>query len=112
MFSGLSPVRVKSRGDAIEVGKSTNLHCDYYLDGDDEQLYSVLWYWTPQIKSDSAIDFRRWDQSGGIALLSHRPERPQQQIQFFRYRKIDPDGTRKKAWDHKLRGIFDVNVSF
>ena len=104
-FTGLSPVRVKSR-DAIQVGKSTTLHCDYYLDNPGEQLYSVSWYWTPAI-SESEIDFRRWDNSG---LLS-RPDFPKKPVQFFRYRKIDPDGARRKAWDHQLRGIFDVNVS-
>ena len=102
-FSGLSPVRIKSK-DAIEVSKSTTLHCDYYLDNLGEQLYSVLWYWTPSIKS---VDFRRWEKSG----LVSKPEIPTKAVQFFRYRKIDPDGTRKKAWDHNLRGIFDVNVS-
>ena len=98
-------MRVKSR-DAIQVGKSTTLHCDYYLDNPGEQLYSVSWYWTPAI-SESEIDFRRWDNSG----LVSRPDFPTKPVQFFRYRKIDPDGARRKAWDHQLRGIFDVNVS-
>ena len=106
-FSGLSPVRVKSP-DAIGVSKSTTLHCDYFLDNPGEQIYSVLWYWTPAVRKFSDLDFRRWDKSG---LLS-RPDFPTKPVQFFRYRKIDPDGERRKAWDHQLRGIFDVNVGY
>ena len=96
---------MKSR-DAIEVSKSTTLHCDYYLDIPGEQIYSVLWYWTPAVRKSSDVDLRRWDKSG----LVSRPDFPTKPVQFFRYRKIDPDGERRKAWDHQLRGIFDVNV--
>ena len=100
-------MRIKSRdGDAIEVTKSTTLHCDYYLENLEEQLYSVLWYWTPTSQRDNDIDFRLWGKSG----LRSRPEQPQGRVQFFRYLKIDPEDSRKKAWDHALRGIFDVNV--
>lgn len=87
--------------------KSATLHCDYFLDNTNEQIYSVLWYWTPSPNRRSDVDFRRWEKSG----LMNRPELPKKAVQFFRYRKIDPDGTRKKSWDHQLRGIFSVNVS-
>ena len=102
-FSGLSPVQLKSP-DAIGVSKSTTLHCWYYLDSPGELIYSVLWYWTPP----SDLDFRRWDKS----RLMSRQEFPNKTVPFFRYRKIDPDGDRKKAWDHQLRGIFHINVGF
>ena len=107
-FSGLSDIRIKSR-DAIEVGKQLRLGCDYFLsdsrDGQ-EELYSISWYWTPRISNDG-IDFRLWGKSG----LKYRPTYPKTTVPFFRYRKIDPDKTRKVAWDSELRGIFDVNVS-
>ena len=104
LFLGLSPVRVKSK-EAVEVTKSTTLHCDYFLDNENEQLYSVLWYWTPKSSTYSSIDLRLMDKSG----LSLPPQLPQGPVQFFRYRKGDEDG--KKAWDNQLRGIFSVNVS-
>ena len=100
----MSPVRVKSK-EAVEVTKSTTLHCDYFLDNENEQLYSVLWYWTPKSSTYSSIDLRLMDKSG----LSLPPQLPQGPVQFFRYRKGDEDG--KKAWDNQLRGIFSVNVS-
>ena len=100
----MSPVRVKSK-EAVEVTKSTTLHCDYFLDNENEQLYSVLWYWTPKSSTYSSIDLRLMDKSG----LSLPPQLPQGPVQFFRYRKGDKDG--KKAWDNQLRGIFSVNVS-
>ena len=102
-FSGLSPVQLKSP-DAIGVGKSTTLHCWYYLDSPGELIYSVSWYWTPP----SDLDFQRWDKS---RLMSGR-EFPNKTVQFFRYRNIDPDGERRKAWDHQLQGIFHINVGF
>ena len=107
-FPGLSDIRIKSR-DAIEVGKQLRLGCDYFLsDSRDsqEELYSISWYWTPR-KSNDGIDFRLWGKSG----LKYRPTYPKTTVPFFRYRKIDPDKTRKVAWDSELRGIFDVNVS-
>ena len=106
-FSGLSLVQVKSP-DAIGVSKSTTLNCWYYLNNPGELIYSVSWYWTPPIRKSSDLDFRCWDKS----RLMSRPEFPTKTVHFFRYRKIDPDGERKKAWNHQLRGIFDVNVGF
>ena len=103
-FSGLSPVRVKTRGDAIEVTKSTTLHCDYFLDNDNEEIYSVLWYWTPKSRTFSSLDLRLMDKSG-LKL----PDLPQGRVNFFRYLKGVKNG--KKAWDDNLRGIFNVNVS-
>ena len=103
-FSGLSPVRVKTRGDAIEVTKSTTLHCDYFLDNDNEEIYSVLWYWTPKSRTFSSLDLRLMDKSG-LKL----PDLPQGRVNFFRYLKGVKNG--KKAWDDNLRGIFSVNVS-
>ena len=102
-FSGLSPVQLKSP-DAIGVGKSTTLHCWYYLDSPGELIYSVSWYWTPP----SDLDFQRWDKS----RLMRSREFPNKTVQFFRYRNIDPDGERRKAWDHQLQGIFNINVGF
>ena len=104
IFSGLSPVRVKTRGDAIEVTKSTTLHCDYFLDNDNEEIYSVLWYWTPKSRTFSSLDLRLMDKSG-LKL----PDLPQGRVNFFRYLKGVKNG--KKAWDDNLRGIFSVNVS-
>ena len=103
-FTGLSPVRVKTRGDAIEVTKSTTLHCDYFLDNDNEEIYSVLWYWTPKSRTFSSLDLRLMDNSG-LKL----PDLPQGRVNFFRYLKGVKNG--KKAWDDNLRGIFSVNVS-
>ena len=103
-ISGLSPVRVKTRGDAIEVTKSTTLHCDYFLDNDNEEIYSVLWYWTPKSRTFSSLDLRLMDKSG-LKL----PDLPQGRVNFFRYLKGVKNG--KKAWDDNLRGIFNVNVS-
>ena len=103
-FLGLSPVRVKSKS-AIEVTKSTTLHCDYFLDNAGEELYSVLWYWTPKSSTYTSVDLRLLDKSG----LSLPPQLPQGPVQFFRYRKDDQNG--KRAWEDRLRGIFNVNVS-
>ena len=94
--------------DAIGVSKSTTLNCWYYLNNPGELIYSVSWYWTPAIRKSSDLDFRCWDKS----RLMSRPEFPTKTVHFFRYRNIDPDGERKKAWNHQLRGIFDVNVGF
>ena len=104
-FSGLSPVRVKS-ADAIGVSKSTTLNCWYYLNNPGELNYSVSWYWTPPIRKSSDLDFRCWDKS----RLMSRPEFPTKTVHFFRYRKIDPDGDRRTAWDHKLRIFFDADA--
>ena len=104
LFSGLSPVQVKTRGDAIEVTKSRRLLCDYFLDNDNEEIYSVLWYWTPKSRTTfSSLDLRPMDKSG-LQL----PDLPQGRVNFFRYLKGVKDG--KKAWDDDLRGIFKVNV--
>lgn len=100
---GLSPVRVKSKS-AIEVTKSTTLHCDYFLDNAGEELYSVLWYWTPKSSTYTSVDLRLLDKSG----LSLPPQLPQGPVQFFRYRKDDQNG--KRAWEDRLRGIFNVNI--
>ena len=63
------------------------------------------WYWTPK----RAVDLRMWANNG----LQYKPDLPVKDvpIPFYRFRKIDPDVTRKVAWDSELRGIFDVNVS-
>ena len=107
LFPGLSPVFVRSRG-AVEVGKSVHLHCDYTLSEDgEEEPYSVLWYWQPD-PSVVNLDLRLWPNHG---LKSRPPELPKEPVQFFRFMSIDPPGSRKKAFDNVLRGIFDVNVS-
>ena len=51
------------------------------------------------------MDLRLLDKSG----LSLPPQLPQGPVQFFRYRKDDQNG--KRAWEDRLRGIFNVNVS-
>ena len=100
----MSSVRIKSP-DAIEVTKSTTLHCDYYLDSPNEQVYSVLWYWHPSPERHPYLD----------TFQSANPNEANSQnpVHFFRYLKADPDPdgeNHKKAWLGKLRGIFDVKV--
>ena len=107
-FAGLSDVRIKAK-PAVEVGKALRMSCDYGLSDNrdyEESLYSIVWYFTPRQTHDS-VDFRLWGNSG----LRYRPQYPKSTVPFFRYRKIDPDSTRKVAWDSDLHGIFDVNVS-
>ena len=117
-ITGLSTVTVKSRG-VVEEGKSIRLNCDFSLDETkNEQVYSILWYWTPVISWDknedssnmdgrfSRPDLRLWPTSG----LS-RYEMPTKPVQFFRYLSIEPEHLQKKVWLHQLIGIFTVNVS-
>ena len=115
-FLGLSTVVVKSRG-VVEEGKAIRMYCDFSLDETkDEQLYSILWYWTPigsyEKNKDDKIsrlnppDLRLWPRAG---LTRH--EMPSKPVQFFRYLSIEPEHLKKKVWLHQLIGIFTVNVS-
>ena len=96
------------------------MYCDFSLDETkDEQLYSILWYWTPSSSSSEShnyvnsnsskfdrIDLRMWPRTG---LTRH--EMPTKPVQFFRYLSIEPEHLKKKVWLHQLIGIFTVNVS-
>ena len=93
------------------------MYCDFSLDETkDEQLYSILWYWTPigsyEKNKDDKIsrlnppDLRLWPRAG---LTRH--EMPSKPVQFFRYLSIEPEHLKKKVWLHQLIGIFTVNVS-
>ena len=118
-FLGLSPVVVKSRG-VVEEGKAIRMYCDFSLDETkDEQLYSILWYWTPSSSTSDTnyvnsknsskfdrLDLRMWPRTG---LTRH--EMPTKPVQFFRYLSIEPEHLKKKVWLNQLIGIFTVNVS-
>ena len=116
----MSPVVVKSR-EVVEEGKAIRMYCDFSLDETkDEQLYSILWYWTPSSSLSShnnyvnsknsskfdRLDLRMWPRTG---LTRH--EMPTKPVQFFRYLSIEPEHLKKKVWLHQLIGIFTVNVS-
>lgn len=83
----------------MEEGGSLRLNCDFGLDDDGEQLYSVVWYYT------HAAERRR-----GFSTEARK-------VPVFRYRALDPDdndGTemgQKRAWLHDVDRKFSISVS-
>ncbi len=69
----------------VREGASARLNCDFTMasstDGQ-ESLYSVIWYFEDDAR-----------------------------IPIFRYRAIDSEGQRKKAWLKQVGGRFDIDVS-
>ncbi len=81
----------------VEFGKTLNLNCTFEL-GSGEELYSVLWYFTKPPKV------------GDPDKIGAKSDEDSELIPIFRYRSIDDRGKRKKAWEERVRGSFQINV--
>ena len=75
----------------VKEGSNARLVCDFELrsekEDNQEEVYSVVWY------------------------LYRGSVNQSEKFPFFRFRSIDEDGEKKRAWLHNLRGKFSVNVS-